>query len=128
MKDLPLMEAPADRYPGEMGGLIDVLATYKNTANSLGYSVYYYAQNMYNLPDLKLLQVDGIAPTNETISDKSYPFINDFMLSSAKMSPKTAKPANFSTGFCLMQANRPSETLAMCPLDSIDYRRLFPPT
>lgn len=91
MKDLPLMEAPADRYPGEMGGLIDILATYKNTANSLGYSVYYYAQNMYNLPDLKLLQVDGIAPTNETISDKSYPFINEFYAVIRKNEPENSQ-------------------------------------
>ncbi len=30
MKDLPLMEAPTDRYPAGMGDLIDVLATYEN--------------------------------------------------------------------------------------------------
>ncbi len=78
MKDLPLMKAPTDRYPAAMGGLIDVLATYENTANALGYSVYYYASSMYNLPGLKLLAVDGVTPSSETIADASYPFLNEF--------------------------------------------------
>lgn len=58
------MEAPVDRYPHEMSGLVDVLATYKNTANALGYSVYYYAKNMYSTPELKMLAVDGVQPDN----------------------------------------------------------------
>ena len=78
MEDLPLMEAPVDRYPHEMSGLIYVLATYNNTANALGYSVYYYAQNMYSTPDLKMLAVDGVQPDNTTIADGSYPFVNPF--------------------------------------------------
>ena len=78
MGDLPLMEAPVDRYPHEMSGLVDVLATYKNTANALGYSVYYYAKNMYSTPELKMLAVDGVQPDNAAIADGSYPFVNPF--------------------------------------------------
>ena len=78
MGDLPLMEAPVDRYPHEMSGLVDVLATYKNAANALGYSVYYYAKNMYSTPELKMLAVDGVQPDNAAIADGSYPFVNPF--------------------------------------------------
>lgn len=62
MQNLPLMEAPSERYPGEMGGLIDALASYNNEKNALGYSVYYYAKNMYSVPGLRLMAVDGVVP------------------------------------------------------------------
>lgn len=78
MQNLKLMKAPTELYPQEMGGLIDALASYHNTRNAVGYSVYYYAENMYRQPGLKFMPVDGIAPTNETISKSDYPFINDF--------------------------------------------------
>jgi len=78
MGSLPLVQAPVERYPGEMGGLIDALASYKNSKNALGYSVYYYAKNMYSQPELKFVAVDGVAPSNESIADGSYPFVNEF--------------------------------------------------
>lgn len=88
MKDLPLMEAPTDRYPAGMGDLIDVLATYENKGNALGYSVYYYASNMYALPELRLLAVDGVTPSSETIADASYPFLNEFYAVIRKSEPE----------------------------------------
>jgi len=78
MGNLKLMDAPQDLYPAEMGGLIDALGSYNNAGNALGYSVYYYAKNMYNQPGLGFLSVDGVAPSNDTIRDGSYPFVNEF--------------------------------------------------
>jgi len=78
MQRLAMTEAPTELSPTEMGALIEQLADYNNAGNALGYSVYYYAQNMYAQPGLKFLAVDGIIPGNDTISDKSYPFINEF--------------------------------------------------
>ncbi len=47
----------------------------------LGYSIYYYFNNMdmfYNTKtELKLLSVDGVSPTDETIADGSYPLSNN---------------------------------------------------
>ena len=88
MKDLPLMQAPTDRYPHEMGGLLDALAGYANTRNALGYSVYYYAKNMYNLPGLRLMAVDGVTPSEETIANGSYPYLNDFYAVIRKNEPE----------------------------------------
>lgn len=74
----PLMEAPAELRPGMMGGLIDGLAGYNGAGNALGYSVFYYASEMYQKPGLKFLAVDGVAPSAATIRDGSYPLTNEF--------------------------------------------------
>ncbi|MBC7958433.1 MAG: substrate-binding domain-containing protein [Vallitaleaceae bacterium] len=78
MKEVPFMDAPSFLKPQMMGELIDVLAEYDNTGNALGYSVYYYAKNMYEQPNLKFLAVNDILPTNETIQEGSYPYIKEF--------------------------------------------------
>ena len=64
-------------YPGEMNSLIDVLASYDNSNNAIGYSVYYYVTQMYKNDNLKLLKVEGVMPSNDTIADFSYPLLNE---------------------------------------------------
>lgn len=63
----------------------------------LGYSIYYYYQTMnkYMLgenedgnPYLKLLAIDGVYPTDETIADGTYPLSNNTYLVIRKDSPK----------------------------------------
>lgn len=75
-----LMEAPTDRKIGSMIGLLEAVADYDNSKDALGYTVYYYLTNMEGdkLSTSKLLSVDGIAPTNETIASGEYPYVNDF--------------------------------------------------
>ena len=73
-----LMDAPTELAPTEMGGLVDSIAEYNNTANAIGFSVYYYISEMYSQPGLRLLAVDGVTPSNETIADQSYPLCNEF--------------------------------------------------
>ena len=73
-----LMDAPTELAPAEMGGLVDSIAEYNNTANAIGFSVYYYIDQMYSQPGLRLLAVDGVTPSNETIADQSYPLCNEF--------------------------------------------------
>lgn len=72
------MEAPQTLKPAEMDMLIDELARYNNEGNALGYSVFYYANYMYQQPGLRFLQVDGVAPSDETIADGSYPLLNEY--------------------------------------------------
>ena len=78
MKEIEMVDAPTYQRPAEMGMLIDSIAQYNNEANALGYSVYYYAKNMYSQPGLKFLEVDGIEPTNLTIQSGEYPHVKDF--------------------------------------------------
>jgi phosphate transport system substrate-binding protein len=80
MDDSPLMVAPQEDIHSMMG-LYTAVSSYKNYRNSLGYSFRYYIETMLNdaeLRKVKLLEIDGIAPTAETIADGSYPFADNF--------------------------------------------------
>jgi phosphate transport system substrate-binding protein len=78
MKNTPMADAPITLQPAEMGELVDAVASFSNTKNAIGYSVYYYAQNMYRVQGVKLLAVDAVAPTPGTIASGSYPYVNPF--------------------------------------------------
>ena len=77
MGDIPLMEAPKEYVSGAMGELMEVVASYDDSAAAIGYSVYYYAHDMKMAEGLKLLAVNGVQPSAETIRSREYPFIND---------------------------------------------------
>ncbi|MBO4914533.1 MAG: substrate-binding domain-containing protein [Oscillospiraceae bacterium] len=77
MGDIPLMEAPAEYVSGAMSDLVKVVASYSDSAAAIGYTVYYYAHDMKMAEGLKLLAVNGVQPSAETIRSRDYPFIND---------------------------------------------------
>ena len=85
-----LMEAPSDIRIGSMIGLLEAVADYDNSKDALGYTVYYYLTNMEadKLTTSKLLSVDGVAPTNETIAEGKYPYVNDFYVVIRKDAPE----------------------------------------
>lgn len=78
MRDVEMADAPKEFRTSEMGELVDAIASYRNTANAIGYSVYYYIDNMYMKQGIKLLKVNGVAPTNETIANGDYPYCQPF--------------------------------------------------
>ena len=78
MKGISMAEAPSYHYINSMGELLDQVSSYNNQGNAIGYSVYFYARNMYSVPGLEFLSVDGITPSNDTIQDGSYPYVNEF--------------------------------------------------
>ena len=78
MGDTPLMQAPEEYYPGEMGMLMSAVKSYDKSANAIGYSVYYYAHDMEMAEGLKLLKVDGVEPNRDTIRSGEYPHRNAY--------------------------------------------------
>jgi phosphate transport system substrate-binding protein len=78
MKDVKPVDAPIKYRIEGMDGLIETLASYNNTGNALGYSVFYYAKKMYAVPGLELISVDGIMPSDDTIGSGKYPFLNQY--------------------------------------------------
>lgn len=86
--------------------LTDVMAAKSDDPLSygLGYSIYYYYHNMdmfYGTHStLKLLEIDGVAPTDETIADGSYPLSNNTYIAILKDTPEDA-PARKMAEFML---------------------------
>ncbi|MBQ2696773.1 MAG: substrate-binding domain-containing protein, partial [Clostridia bacterium] len=81
----------------------------------LGYSIYYYYHNMdpfYNTStELKLLAIDGVHPTDETIADGSYPLSNNTYIVLRKDTPEDA-PARKMAEFMLTEAGQACVELA----------------
>ena len=69
-----MTDAPVEYRPSEMGALVDEVASYRNSADAIGYSLYYYVTEMYAREGVKLLAIDGVAPSNETIASGEYPY------------------------------------------------------
>ncbi len=61
-----------------MGGLIELVASYKNGTQSIGYSFNYYLNNLYKNDDIKVINIDGISPDNENLLDGSYPLTSAY--------------------------------------------------
>jgi phosphate transport system substrate-binding protein len=78
MKGLDIMDAPKELKPAEMSGLIEVIAAYDNSDKAIGYSVYYFANSMYNKETIKFVKVNGFEPNNETIKSDQYPFTSAY--------------------------------------------------
>lgn len=78
MGETPLAQAPTDYIIGAMGMLMEAVKSYDNSANAIGYSVYYYANDMRKAEGLKILSIDGVMPSAETIRSGEYPHRNAY--------------------------------------------------
>lgn len=73
MGNTPLKEPIKEDVPEGMGGIISQTADYQNRENAIGYSFRFYASEMATNDKIKLLEIDGVAPTKENIQNGSYP-------------------------------------------------------
>lgn len=73
-----VMKAPEHYYFSDMEGILEAFgnADYDNATNAIGYSYYYYVCNMKYNDKIKLLKIEGVEPTNETIGNGTFPFCN----------------------------------------------------
>ncbi|MBO5408705.1 MAG: substrate-binding domain-containing protein [Clostridia bacterium] len=78
MGDIPIMEPPVERVNDLMAGIVEQVANYRSKSGSIGFSFRYYMEGIIQNPDIKLLAVDGVAPTVENIKNGSYPIISPF--------------------------------------------------
>ena len=90
---------PTELAPAAMGELVDSIAAYNNSANAIGFSVYYYIDQMYSQPGLRLLAVDGVTPSNDTIASESYPLCNEFYAVLHADAAADSRNASFTTGW-----------------------------
>ncbi|NHN31764.1 PstS family phosphate ABC transporter substrate-binding protein [Paenibacillus agricola] len=74
----PLMKPPTQDVASGMGGMIAKTADYRNYPNAIGYSFLYFATEMVNNGEIRLLQVDGIAPDRNSVKNGAYPLAAEF--------------------------------------------------
>lgn len=74
MQGLPLADPPLEHRIDGMGGLVDAVADYKNARNAIGYSFYYYANQMHQRNNVKFLAVAGVDCNKTNIINDRYPF------------------------------------------------------
>jgi phosphate transport system substrate-binding protein len=78
MKDTKIMEPLIENVIGGMGGIIEQVATYKNYVNAIGYSFLFFTTEMVNNNEIKLVSIDNIYPSRETIQKNEYIFTGPF--------------------------------------------------
>lgn len=78
MGEVPMTDGDNVFRYSTMSDILEGMLSYNNEDNTLGYSVFYYANNMYFEKDLKLMGVDGVVPSTQTIYDGSYKLTNAF--------------------------------------------------
>ena len=81
MKGLPIQKPQPledESLIGTGSMMKQVSVSWRGVQPAIGYSYRYYATKMYYNPDVKLLAIDGVYPSDETIADESYPFASNF--------------------------------------------------
>ncbi len=82
-ENCPLMEPPSmEKYVN--GGFIHSPADYRNSGNAIGYSYRSQAADLLLKKKIKLLSIDGVAPTPENILNGTYPYVTDYYMVAIK--------------------------------------------
>ena len=78
MAGLPLMEPEKEDRIAGMGGIITEVASYRNHKNAIGFSFRFYSTEMVENDQIRLLALNGVEPTKETIRSGEYPISSNF--------------------------------------------------
>lgn len=74
MGDTPII-APETKEIQGMSGIIEEVVDYQSKSGSIGFSFRYYVEGIIKNPDIKMIAIDGVAPTIENIKNSSYPIV-----------------------------------------------------
>jgi ABC-type phosphate transport system substrate-binding protein len=78
MQGAPLMIPPQHYVYAGMGGMLGAVAEFDGGRFAIGYNVFYYVTEMMRNPHVKVLRINGVAPSQETIGSGAYPLSNHF--------------------------------------------------
>jgi len=78
MKDVDIRQPIKEEFIEAKAGTIEAIADYDNGISSIGYAYYYYANTIYQ--NIKLMKINGIEPTYETIRNETYPFMSAYYI------------------------------------------------
>ena len=75
MGDTPIMEPETEEVVGGMGGIIHQVVDYQSKSGSIGFSFRYYVESIIAHPEIKMIAVEGVAPTVDNIRNGTYPIV-----------------------------------------------------
>ena len=78
MGEVPIMDPPVEDIASLMGTILDQVSDYKNYNNAMGYTFRYYSTEMTKNKRIRLLALNDVEPTIETIRSGTYPITGEF--------------------------------------------------
>jgi len=87
MEGKKIMKAPTEQVNDFMSGIIEQVSNYRNKTNSIGFSFRYYLEGIIKNPDIKMVSIDGVAPTVENIRNGKYPITTSLYAVTYKNNP-----------------------------------------
>lgn len=96
MGDTPIMPPLKEDRVGGMGDIINDTANYRNYNSAIGFSFRYYATELLQNNQIKLLSIDGVAPTVDNIRNGTYPLVaTAYLVTVRPRSANTQKIVDF---------------------------------
>lgn len=87
MGDVSIKEPQTYERVSSMSGVVSLVAQYANEDGALGYSFRYFLEGLNQEKGVKILSIDGVAPTLENIENGSYPLTTGLCLITRKNDP-----------------------------------------
>ena len=87
MGDVSLKEPDTYETVDAMAGVIRRVAQYNNEAGAIGYSFRYFLEGLTQEKGVRMLAIDGVMPTIETIENGTYPLTTDLCAITRKKDP-----------------------------------------
>jgi phosphate transport system substrate-binding protein len=78
MGDRTMMTPPQHLLFMSMGAAVAGVSAFDTGRYAIGYNVFFYVTEMLNDPNVKIIAVNGVIPSKETISSGEYRLTNDF--------------------------------------------------
>ena len=118
MQGLQMQSPITALVPYGMGALVEAVAEYDNGPASIGYTYFYYINNLYKSDDIKVIRVEDTAPTNHNLISGAYPFATNY-LAVMRADEPTDSPARILRDYLLTSEGQSVIAMAgYCPVEN----------
>ena len=98
MRGLEIQEAEDNYISDGMADAVAQIGNYDNGPGAIGYSYLYYVNTLVENSGVKVLAVDGVAPTDENLQSGAYPFTVNYYAVYRKGDANTEAFVNWLVG------------------------------
>jgi len=123
MQGIPMQKAVKTMISTGMGALVERVAEYQNGSQSIGYTYYYYINNLYKSSDIKVLKINGIPPENENLVTKRYPFTADYCVVIREDEPQNSDARKLRDYMLSKEGQEIVEMAGYCPVSAEGARQ-----